>query len=107
MTPAEFKASREIMGYSISALAQWWGLKSESTISNWENGKEVMPLSRILEFKQLVVEFWDSVENIIESGISVWDVPRVDEPGLEHPAGWYRAIGAIVHETSGIRLNYK
>lgn len=55
MTPQEFRAAREALGYSRTQLALLWGMPATShrTVAKWESGER--PLNPIAAFAMLTM----------------------------------------------------
>lgn len=104
MTPAEFKCLRESMGLSTKWLSVRWDV-SEFSVQRWERNRP-LPDSLAQDMHMLKLAFEDDVKAMIESGVAAVVVPRVDDPALDHPAPWYRAVAQRAADNCGVGIVY-
>ena len=92
MSPAQFKALKESVGYTNAELAARLGIKQKQILVYWANGQRPIPPKRANQILDLVAEFDSEVSALRESEIATVKVPRLNDPALDHPAAWYRAV---------------
>lgn len=123
MSPAEVRVIREALGLSPKWIAERLGYRSDRHFRAIEAAEAPVPprlLSLLHELEaqqEAEVEGWlaqifhrlgideadeDYLEQLDEADWPTLEVPRLDDPADEFPAGWYRAIaGRVRWELNG------
>ncbi|MEU0691566.1 DUF1870 family protein [Streptomyces uncialis] len=117
MTPAELKATREALGFTIDALAAYLKTTGRS-IRHWEQGKFAIPDSAAdkLRALELLTSAYvdDLVRQLTDEGTTTATTYRDDEtfhaahPDRSHfPAAWHRAVAKrATSRMRGVRIDY-
>lgn len=120
MTPAEFRAARETIGYSIDDVLRGLDV-SRSIVQKWEAGTRPVPQGVADQIEQWQDDYQEAIDASIAAApttLTVWSGgsayperdTKQDDPSWAstgRPARWHRQIAAATRAAHGTRIIYQ